>query len=82
MIGGTVIEVIKLPNRIWVNCEEPDSTSKCAIYVERNAASEQIQPADSVWWQGGFAMWTPYGHERTDVQIPRIGFSGVKRPEI
>jgi len=60
MIGGTVIETIKLPDRIWINCVEDNSESKCAIYVERNEKSETIKPSDCLWWQGANAMWTPY----------------------
>ena len=60
MIGGTVIKVKELPDKIWVNCEEDCSTSQCAIYVEKNAKSKLIEPGDSVWWQGIYAMWTPY----------------------
>lgn len=60
MVGGTVVETIELPDRIWVNCEEDNSTSQCAIYVEKNAKSRCIAPGDSVWWQGEDAMWTPY----------------------
>ncbi len=60
MIGGTVVKVKVLKDRVWVNCEEDNSTSQCAIYVEKNPKSLCIEPGDSVWWQGGFAMWTPY----------------------
>lgn len=92
MVGGVVIEVIVLPERVWVNCEEERSSSRCAIYVERNEKSERIKPADQIWWQGGWAMWTPYypRHDPSkipqragfdyDIKIPRIGCSGVKRP--
>lgn len=67
----------------------------CAINVERNADSERIEVGDSVWWQGRWAMWTPQANrvsseesERRglkcgkdfDIQIPRVGYSGVKHP--
>jgi hypothetical protein len=87
MVGGIVTQTIVLADKVWVDCEEPDSPSKSAIYVERNATSERIQPGDTVWWQGGYAMWTPYGTNGTrcgkdyDIKIRRIGFSGVKRPD-
>jgi hypothetical protein len=95
MIGGTVTKTEVLENKVWVDCEEDQSTSKCAIYVERNNKSEAIKPGDSVWWQGGFAMWTPFENRTNgkqngisilkcgvdyDVRIKRIGFSGVARP--
>jgi hypothetical protein len=88
MIGGIVTETIDCGDRIWIDCEERDSTSKSAIYVERNAKSRCIAPGDSVWWQGRFAMWTPSSYKQGtgkcgahyDIQIRRIGYSGAKRP--
>lgn len=53
-------KVIDLGDKIYINCEEENSTSQCAIHVERNNKSLLIKPGDSVWWQGPFAMWTPY----------------------
>jgi hypothetical protein len=70
MIGGTVVETIVLEDRVWVDCEEDNSTSKCAIYVVRNKRSEAIKPSDSIWWQGSWAMWTPYKHRGNDPRKP------------
>lgn len=90
MIGGTVVHVKALQDKIWVECEEDNRPCKCAIYVDRNSNSEQISPGDSVWWQGGFALWTPYKNRGRpglksgkdyDIRIPKIGFSGVKSPQ-
>lgn len=64
MIGGIVLEIIRLPDRLWVNCVEENSNDKCAIFVERNAQSEQIKVADRLWWQGPWALWTPYDQAR------------------
>lgn len=91
MIGGTVLEIIVLPDRVWINCVEDNSESKCAIYVESNEKSKAITPGDGVWWQGGWAMWTPYkirgskdpkfkSGKDFDIKMPRIGCSGVSRP--
>lgn len=85
MVGGAVREVLYLENKIWVNVLDtyrPDPYNDCAIYVARNEISEQIRPGDSLWWQGRFAMWTPKGSKppNYDIQIPRIGYSGVNRP--
>lgn len=90
MIGGKVIETIVLPDKVWVNCQDDHSTSTCAIYVARDAKSRSISEGDTVWWQSGVAMWTPTATRNTpgekkggvhfDIQIPRIGYSGVKRP--
>ena len=89
MIGGTVIEVIQLPDKVWINCEENNSSSQCAIYVERNAKSLCVERSDQIWWQGGWAMWTPYSYKQGtgkdgkdfDIKLPRIGFSGVVKPQ-
>lgn len=89
MIGGLVLETIILPDRVWVNCGERQSSSQCAIYVKRTPESERIMLGDKLWWQGGFAIWTPATHlqgtgkqgKDYEVKIPRIGFSGASRPE-
>jgi len=84
MVGGTVGGIRVLEDRIWVNCwDKPyKHIEECAIYVERNADSEQIKIGDSLWWQGRFALWTPRPEDgRHDVEIPRIGYSGVPDPK-
>ena len=94
MVGGRVIETIVLPEKVWVNVRDGEprksKNNECAIYVEKNAKSHCISEGDSLWWQGGFAMWTP-AHKRDqkggkcgvdyDIEIPRRGYSGVNRPE-
>lgn len=80
MIGGLVIETVILPDKVWVNTAERQSTSKCAIYVERSVFAEQIRIGDIIWWQGGFAMWTPVSKKFVEKKLKRIGFSGVNRP--
>lgn len=93
MVGGIVTETVWLADRIWIGCVDADENrhGKCAIYVERNQQSEKIKPGDSVWWQGGFAMWTPLDNKGKtgnksgvdyDIRIPRIGSSGVSRPPV
>lgn len=93
MVGGIVIEVAEVKDRpevLYVDCR--DTTYRkdtCAVYVERNATSEQIQIGDSVWWQCGKVYWTPQrniGLENAkcgkdyDIPIPKVGYSGVKHP--
>lgn len=97
MVGGTVIEVVDLATKVYVNCAERPhgKINECAIYVELNAQSDQIEIGDSVWWQGGFAMWTPQSNRVSDeeakrrglkcgkdydIKIPRLGCSGVNHP--
>lgn len=88
MVGGTVIEVVDLATKVYINCvDKPRGRKKadeCAIYVERNSDSEQIDIGDIIWWQGQFAYWTPLNNlvcgRGYDIKIPRIGYSGVSRP--
>lgn len=97
MVGGIVIEVVDLATKVYINvADRPYSKlEECAIYVERNVDSERIEIGDAVWWQGGFAMWTPQGSrvggekaekrglkcgKDYDIKIPRIGYSGVNHP--
>lgn len=85
MIGGVVIETVTLPEKVWINCEEEQSTSKCAIYVENTPKARAIGVGDIVWWQGERAYWTAKDSKgknigKGDIVLKRIGFSGVKRP--
>lgn len=81
MVGGKVIEVIKLEGRVWVNVRDTHyQRETCAIYVERTADAERIAVGDSLWWQGREAYWTPQTGEFEDRSIPRVGYSGVARP--
>lgn len=86
MVGGTVVTIIGRGDKVYINCKEvlPAKSRRkpetCAIYVVRNADSEQIRPGDNIWWQGKWAMWTPVDRRFTDKQIPRASYSGVKPP--
>lgn len=99
MIGGTVIEVVDLATKVYINCiDRPKGRKKgdeCAIYVERTENSQKIEIGDSIWWQEGFAMWTPVKNRVSDeeaeklglldgidydIKIPRRGHSGVNHP--
>lgn len=96
MIGGMVIEVIDnvmgRPDVIWVNVMDTQPPKRkrfdmCAIYVDKNETSLQIRAGDSIWWQGNIALWTPRkvkesGDGEYDIHIPRVGFSGVQRPDL
>lgn len=88
MVGGTIIDIVKVsPAKWWVNCLEnrrsasaqPFAGTECAIYLNPGAESPEV--GDQLWWQGRYAMWTPADRSRTDVKLDRIGFSGVSRPE-
>ena len=80
-----MIEACQYPNdlsRLYVNVADKPygRTEECAIYVQMNKDSSQIQIGDFVWWQGRWALWTPADRSREDVKIPRIGYSGARHP--
>lgn len=77
-VGGKVIEVINIePRKVWVNTF--DKYSECAIYCDPSSLpfGEKIQPGDTLWWQGGFAYWTPKERHIVEFKIKKIGFSGI-----
>lgn len=84
MIGGKIIEVrsdrkkFGYPGvecdclRIW--CIDSRTYEECIVYVAKVVLP--IKPGDSIWWQGGYAYWTPEGgHTHTDVRIKKLGYS-------
>ena len=89
MVGGTVIETVVLPDKVWVNCQDKHSTSQCAIYVKNTPKARCISEGDSFWWQSSWAFWTPQFYvqgsgkagKEYDIKLERVGFSGVSRPE-
>src|SRR5690349_15503785 len=92
-VGGTVIDVEIAPDRVWVNTRRGAylgdtgrwvraERTTCAVFVERDARSEMIEPGDSLWWQGSWAMWTPKAGGQSEIRLNRIGASGVPRPSI
>lgn len=77
-VGGKVVETIVLEDRVWINTS--DDGDECAIYVERTPESRTISEGDSLWWQSGWAFWTPRNRAFEDRRLNRIGASGVSRP--
>lgn len=89
MIGGIVCEIIDMPEegKVWINVK--DRRDECAIFVKRDARSLSVAEGDSLWWQSRRGFWTPAGMPETssgksgkdyDIQLERIGCSGVSRP--
>lgn len=94
MIGGVVIETLVVDStRVWINTQDYNHTERrflrgtCAIYVENTPESRAVSEGDLLWWQGGFAYWTPKRKQDgktvgpIEVRLKRRGYSGVKRPE-
>lgn len=77
MVGGTVIEVVHLADRVYINCadfpKDRKKADQCAIYVVRNEVSEKIEIGDAVWWQERLAYWTPITNRCSDEEAERKG---------
>lgn len=91
MVGGIVIEVIELPDKIWVNCRDRTyATDTCAVFVEKTDKARSISAGDKFWWQAGTCYWTPWPQKTEptrhgiDYEIPirKIGFSHMSRPQM
>jgi hypothetical protein len=79
MVGGTIVDIVKVtPAKWWVNCVERHD--QCAIYL--NPAGLPLEVGDGLWWQGRSAFWTPASGACADVELERIGFSGVPHPDL
>lgn len=98
MVGGVVIGLSRRKDLTHVHvadcphypkhpgeCPQPDT---CCVYVEevRVDTGEKIEIGlnDSLWWQGGFCMWTPAANRGQsgmvcgvdfDIKLKKIGFS-------
>ena len=84
-VGGRVVEVMKVDaGKWWVNTDDakpPHPPNLCAVYVDPEG--HEIQPGDSLWWQGGKCYWTPRARPFGvfDIPLRKIGYSGVSRPK-
>lgn len=91
MIGGTIIDLVKVNDRRWwINCVGHDSEQNetCAIYIDPRDTHEPpprkplpIEVGDELWWQGPFAFWTTADRSRVHVRVVRLSFSGVRHPD-
>lgn len=86
MIGGVVIEACDVPDRgdgirrIYVECKDMTYGDVGGVHVEKSADADQIQPGDSVWWQGRTVFWTPQDRSRVEVELIRVGTCGMRHP--
>lgn len=91
MVGGKVINIVKLDDSVWVNCMETtvyydglgrrskEISDTCAIRVKD---AREMKVGDSLWWQGSRAMWTPKPYDgREDIVLERVGYSHSKIPD-
>lgn len=91
MVGGKVINIVRMPDSVWVQCEETtyyyddhgrrkkSYTDQCAIRVKD---AKEMKVGDSLWWQGNRAMWTPKPDDgREDIVLERVGYSHSKIPD-
>jgi hypothetical protein len=80
MVGGKVINIVKLDDCVWVNCLDTTYTQDtCAIRVKD---AKEMKVGDSLWWQGNRAMWAPKPDDgREDIVLERVGYSHSKIPD-
>ena len=80
MVGGKVINIVKLKDSTWVQCvDRTYSEQTCAIRV---ADAKEMKVGDSLWWQGRQAFWTPKPDDgREDIKLERIGYSHSTIPD-
>lgn len=91
MVGGTVINIVRLEDSTWVQCEERTTyynskgqrsrqfSDTCAIRVKD---AKQMKIGDKLWWQGPWAMWTPKPDDgREDIRLERVGYSHSTIPD-
>lgn len=85
-VGGTVVDIVKVaPDKWWIDTIDRSDLMHggrtCAVYCDPQG--EHIEVGDALWWQSGSCYWTPRVHPdgRSDVKLPKIGFSGVPHPE-
>ena len=88
MVGGTVIEVVDVPDdgTTWVNVEDQRG-DRCSIYVEHGPRARCIEIGDSLWWHGDWAFWTLQdrpasgrGGTDYDIRLRRLSASQAERP--
>ena len=77
MIGGTIIEIVRLQDKTWVNCQ--NGLDLCAIYVEEHP-DRCLMPGDELWWLDKAALWTTTDGVYKNNRLTKIGYSGAARP--
>lgn len=75
-VGGLITEVIKRKGKVWVNTN--DGSEECAVYCADDG--HDIKAGDQLWWQAGSCYYTPKNGTEEDIEIEKIGGSGVERP--
>lgn len=83
MVGGVIVDIVPVSlSKWWINCAEPKhcGMQTCAVYCDPNG--EPLAVGDGLWWQGDSCYWTPTHGLRADVKLRKIGFSGVRHPDL
>jgi hypothetical protein len=90
MVGGKVVGIARGPESTLLHVEDtpytrPEYLSIRVIERRRdNGQPVTIHVEDSVWWQAGWAMWTPATQKGRpvgecgktwDIMLPRVGYS-------
>lgn len=80
-VGGVIVDIVPVRvDKWWVNTREPHSGTLCAVYCDPQGLDVQV--GDGLWWQGRSCYWTPASRSATDIELPKIGYSGVRHPDL
>lgn len=99
MVGGVVIGLSRRDGKTHVHvadcphypkharghCPRPDT---CCVYTDEIRVNDgepvEIELGDSLWWQGGYCLWTPQANRAKndarcgvdcDIKLKKIGYS-------
>jgi len=75
MIGGTVLEIVRLMDKTWVRCQDNDNKDTCAIYLVEHP-DHCVMPGDQIWWLDRTAFWTTPDGTFIFEPLQKIGNSG------
>ncbi len=78
MIGGIVVAIEEMPDRLTLEVRDQSRPDRCKVDV---AKGYLIEFGDSVWWQGDYVYWTPAGMDHVDVPGPRLGYARATKVE-
>ncbi|MBA3686905.1 MAG: hypothetical protein H0W72_16930 [Planctomycetes bacterium] len=68
-----ITEVFPCDRFIEVHVVEEKHGRRDRVGLHLARSNHNMQPGDTIWWQGGYAMWTPKSRRLTDVPLERRG---------
>ena len=80
MVGGKVINVVRVGGNSWIQVQD-GYNDVCAVRVEGHP---EVGIGDSIWWQSGFCYHTPIDWaegDPYDIRLEKIGYSHGTIPD-